>query len=223
MKKTVSVLLIPVAAMLLLTGSIALVLVLAKPFYALHIAPLDLAAAVELDTDAVKLAFSQVMDYCMGLRQSFAAGVLPFSQSGADHFADVQKLFLLDFRVLAVCVVLLVPLLWIGKKQGGLCRFGGHGSAFWGAVALLAVFVCIALYCVSDFDRAFVTFHTVFFPGRDNWLFDWRTDPVILMLPEVFFRNCAIAIFAVLAVSCGVIVGLDRKKARRSQKADDGV
>ena len=51
-----------------------------------------------------------------------------------------------------------------------------------------------------DFDRAFTVFHTIFFPGKDNWLFDPMTDPVILILPEAFFRSCAILILAAVFV-----------------------
>ena len=46
-----------------------------------------------------------MMDFCLGRREEFSAGVLAFSQSGADHFADVRGLFLLDLRVLVAAVV----------------------------------------------------------------------------------------------------------------------
>lgn len=49
-------------------------------------------------------------------------------------------------------------------------------------------------------------FHSIFFPGKDNWLFDPVTDPVILILPEAFFRNCAIAIVTVLLTVCIMLV-----------------
>ena len=42
-------------------------------------------------------AYGDVMDYCLGLRPDFAAGVLPFSAEGASHFADVRVLFILTW------------------------------------------------------------------------------------------------------------------------------
>ena len=63
------------------------------------------------------------------------------------------------------------------------------------------VTLLIALLAALDFDGAFTVFHSIFFPGKDNWLFDPVTDPVILILPEAFFRNCAIAIVSILCSS----------------------
>ena len=68
-----------------------------------------------------------------------------------------------------------------------------------------------------DFNRAFVIFHTLFFPGKTNWLFDWRTDPIILLLPEDFFRNCALLILALLVFWCAVLIAADAVIRRRSR------
>ena len=87
-------------ALCVLTGSIAVPL-LWRPFYHLHIGPLQLDAAGGLTAGQISDAYGQMMDYCLGLRDTFAAGVLPFSAEGASHFADVRTLFLLDLAVLA--------------------------------------------------------------------------------------------------------------------------
>ena len=63
-----------------------------------------------------------------------------------------------------------------------------------------------------DFDRFFTLFHAVFFPGKDNWIFHPKADPIILILPQEFFRNCAILILAVLLLTCTVLILRDRKK-----------
>ena len=70
----------------------------------------------------------------------------------------------------------------------------------------------IALLAALNFDGAFTVFHSIFFPGKDNWLFDPVTDPVILILPEAFFRNCAIAIVTVLLTVCIMLVVTGRKR-----------
>lgn len=66
----------------------------------------------------------------------------------------------------------------------------------------------------TDFDRAFAVFHGIFFPGKENWLFDPATDPVILLLPEEFFRNCAIAIAASLLLICLVLILRGRRQKK---------
>ena len=198
-------------ALAVLTGSIAVPL-LVRPFYWLHIKPFGLERT-GLTVSQIREAYDGVMDYCLGLRDTFPAGVLPFSAEGASHFADVRFLFLLDLGVLLVSLAALV-LLWVYRRHKAveLHRFRGRGSAFWGCVGLGAAFFAIGAAAAVDFDRAFTVFHTLFFPGKDNWLFDPYTDPVILLLPQEFFRNCAILILALLLITCAVLMLRDRRK-----------
>ena len=210
--KVLSLLQSVATALCVLTGSIAVPL-LVRPFYHLHIGPLELEKASGLTAAQIRQAYGQVMDYCFGLRDTFAAGVLRFSEEGASHFADVRVLFSLDLAVLIFSAAVLL-LLWFycRHKAVVLHRFGGHGPAFWGCVGLGAAFVVIGGLAATDFDRAFTIFHSIFFPGKDNWLFDPRYDPVINILPQEFFRNCAVLILAVLLISCTVLIVRDRRK-----------
>ena len=178
-----------------LTGSIAVPL-LVRPFYWLHIKPFGLERT-GLTVSQIREAYDGVMDYCLGLRDTFSAGVLPFSAEGASHFADVRVLFLLDLWVLLVSLAALV-LLWVYRRHKAveLHRFRGRGSAFWGCVGLGAAFLVIGAAAAVDFDRAFTVFHTLFFPGKDNWLFDYRTDAIITAMPQEFFMNCALLILS---------------------------
>lgn len=198
-------------ALVILSGSIALP-ILCRPFFYMHIKPLHLGTMVGLTEEAVKTAYNEMIDYCIGITHTFSAGVLPFSQEGASHFADVQKLFVLDLRVLAVSAILLLALvLWQGKNPVSLM---GHTPGFWGAMGLGASFGVIGGLAALDFDRAFVIFHKLFFPGKDNWLFNSQKDPIINMLPAEFFRNCAILILASILLACGILVAYDLKHKR---------
>ena len=215
MKKIWSYLSIPAAALAVLTGSIAWVLLL-RPFYYVQIGPLGVCRASGLTAAQARAAYSDVMDYCLGLRPDFAAGVLPFSQEGASHFADVRVLFLLDIRLLAVSLAALLALYLLRRRKGmALCRFGGRGPGFWAACGLGGLFVIVGGLAALDFNRAFTVFHTIFFPGKDNWLFDPMTDPVILILPEEYFRSCALLILAGLLLACGVLIAADLRRRRR--------
>lgn len=215
MKKFLSILTIPLTALAVLTGAIALPL-LVRPFYWAQIQALDIPAHSGLTVEQLKDAFGDVMDYCLGLRPDFAAGVLPFSQEGASHFADVRVLFLLDIRLLAVSLAALLILYLLRRRKGmTLCRFRGHRPGFWAACGLGGLFVIVGGLAALDFDRAFTVFHTIFFPGKDNWLFDPVTDPVILILPEEFFRNCAILILTGLLLACGALIAADLRRRGR--------
>ena len=100
------------------------------------------------------------------------------------------------------------------RRSEALPRLGGRTPGFWAACALGGVILVVAALAATDFDRAFTVFHSIFFPGKDNWLFDPATDPVIALLPEEFFRNCAIAIAASLLGLCLVLVLTGRKQKK---------
>lgn len=195
-------------ALVMLTGAIA-VPILFRPFFYLHIKPLDLANAAGLTAEQVKTAYNEMLDFCIGLTETFSVGALPFSESGRQHFEDVRKLFLLDLRVLAVAVILLAGVMLLQRKKP--LRLWGHTPGFWGAAALGTAGVVIGGLAALDFDRAFTVFHQLFFPGKDNWVFSSVQDPVINILPAEFFRNCAILILTIILISSIFLLIYDRK------------
>ena len=218
--KPLSVLLTVLTGLLLLSGSIAVPL-LCRPFYYAHIGPLGLAEYTGLTGEQIRQAYNQVMDFCLGLRPDFSAGVLRWSASGASHFADVRTLFLLDLWILGLSLVALAVAFWYCRRRRvrPYC-FRGRGPGFWAAGTLGVGFLAVGGLAALDFDRAFVVFHALFFPGKDNWMFDWQADPVILLLPEAFFRNCAILILLLLLAWCAVLIVADlwaNQKRRRGQ------
>ena len=81
-------------------------------------------------------------------------------------------------------------------------------------MGLGVTFLVVGGLAALDFDRAFALFHALFFPGKTNWLFDWRTDPIILFMPEEFFRNCALLILILLLLWCGVLIAADLAAGR---------
>lgn len=196
-------------ALMILSGAIALP-ILFRPFYWWHIEPFGIPEYMGLSVSQIKQAYGEMLNYCMGLSNTFSVGVLPFSESGAAHFADVRNLFVLDLAVLAVAGIALTVLCLTDRKP---VRLAGHTSGFWSAIGLGTGFVIVGGLVAIDFDKAFVVFHKIFFPGKDNWVFDIYDDPVINMLPAEFFRNCAILIFAVILISCIGLLLYDRKKA----------
>lgn len=214
----VTVVLAIVAALVLLTGAIAAPIV-CRPFYYAHIGPLELEARTGLTREEIKTAFNEMLDYCLGGTDIFSTGVLKWSESGKSHFTDVRGLFLLDLQVFFVSLGLLLGLgllEWRGRVAPAPLL--GRGPAFWAGTGLGGVFLVIAALAALDFDRAFVVFHALFFPGKDNWLFDPYQDQIINILPQVFFRNCAILILAILAAGCSALIVYDLVKGVRRGK-----
>ena len=203
-------------ALVILSGAIALP-VLFRPFFYLHIEPMGLAQQTGLTLEQIKEAYNRMMDYCIGLTDTFSVGVLPFSASGAAHFADVRKLFILDLGVLAVSAILLIAITVLRRKQKTALL--GHTPGFWAAIGLGTAFLSVGGLAALDFNRAFTVFHKVFFPGKDNWLFDSRLDPVIQILPAEFFRNCAILILVAVLISCAGLLLWDRRIRKKNKSS----
>lgn len=195
-------------ALALLTAAIAAP-ILCRPFYYAHIGPMKLEERTGLTGDEIKTAFNEMLDYCLGAEE-FSTGVLKWSESGKSHFTDVRALFLLDLRVLAVSLLLLAALALIAwRTRIRPARLLGRGFGFWAGAGLGAVFLLVGALAALDFDRAFVVFHALFFPGKDNWLFDPYQDQIINILPQEFFRNCAVLILAILVAGCAALMAFD--------------
>ncbi len=211
-------------ALTLLAGSIA-VPILCRPFYYVQIEPLQLVEKTGLTKEEIKTAFDEMLDYCLGADE-FSCGVLDWSESGKDHFTDVRFLFLLDLWIMVIGAVAIVFLVVFSRVRKISCgRILKRGPCFWGGAGLGVAFAIIGGYAATDFDRFFTVFHHIFFPGKENWLFDPNTDPIIRLLPEVFFRNCAILIFAILIAGCVILIVSDFRpiaKIRQKKSGEGG-
>ena len=215
MKKTLLSMIFALALVLfVLTASIALPIYI-RPFYYAHIEPMGLEAYTGLTAEQLREAYDGILDYLTLPNRPFSCGILPFSAEGEAHFADCRVLFDLNRNVLLMSGGILAVLLLLQRKFGPY-RLGKRHAAWWaGLLALIAPLVIGALAAL-DFDRAFVIFHQIFFPGKSNWLFNWQTDPIILALPQEFFRNCAILIGAglvIFSLSLLIFTGIRDKKA----------
>ena len=211
--KSLTVLMSLALALALLTGSIA-VPILCRPFYYAHIGPLKLVERTGLTENEIKTAFDEMLDYCLGAEE-FSTGVLKWSEEGKAHFTDVRELFLLDLRVLGVSFGLLAAALLYAHFTGRRpARPLGCGPGFWAGAGLGAAFLLVGALAALDFNRAFVVFHALFFPGKDNWLFDPAEDQIINILPQEFFRNCAILILLLLIAGCAALIVFDLRRGR---------
>lgn len=119
----------------------------------------------------------------------------PSSESGLLHFYEVKRLFMLDYAVLLISGVLSFAFIRKKKKEGRIWEMVGPLRIF-AVLPLLLLFLL-----VMNFNRLFVTFHELFF-NNDAWIFDWRTDPIILALPQEFFMHCFAGVF--LMVEAGL-------------------
>ena len=176
--KIVSIVISILVAILIITLSITLP-ILFRPFYYMQIESLELERT-GLSVEQIKEAYDDMMDYCLGFRSDFSAGILWFSDEGASHFADVRLLFMIDFALIFICAAALIIItIVLKKKKLSPYKFKGRNAPFWSVVSLGSISALIGIACAIDFKSTFVFFHKIFFAGKTNWTFDPYTDPII--------------------------------------------
>ena len=184
--------------------------ILSRSFYKAHVKALDLPRQTGWTQEEILGAYDDVMAFLLR-GAPFGTGVLKWSPDGEAHFTDVRGLFQLDLWIFGVTAVSNALLLLLSRKLRPH-RFGNRGPSFWAGAGVLVLFLLIGIWGAADFNRAFTVFHHIFFPGKTNWLFDPMTDQIILVLPEVFFRNCAILALGIILILCVVYLYFGRKR-----------
>ena len=209
--KLLSVLCAVCVVFFLLTAAIGLPIYI-RPFYYAHIEAFDLPARSGYTAEGIRAAYDEVLDYLTLPGKEFSTGVLPHSAEGKAHFEDCKVLFDLNASILIGSGLALAVLFFLRKKWGPY-RIGKHSAAFWAAVLSVTAPIMIGCLAALDFDRAFVIFHSIFFHGKTNWVFDWYADPIIRVLPQEFFMDCAILIgVGLITMAVGILVWESRKK-----------
>lgn len=201
---------------LILTVSVALPIYF-RPFYYLHVDALELDFLSGYSKAEVFEAYNGLMDYLTMPWEEFSVGKMAFSAEGQAHFADCRVLIVINSILLTVSAVGAAVLKVLSKKgRVKLLGFGRFSCGFWAGAAALAAVLIVGAAVAIDFDTAFEFFHKSFFINQ-NWVFDWRTDEVILILPWRFFRNCAVLILSSITLLSTVAVTLGVIKRKRSK------
>ena len=212
MNELLSVLCLVCVCLFLLTAAISLPIYI-RPFYYAHIGAYELEAISGYSEAEIRKSYDEVLDYLTLPGREFSTGMLPHSAEGRSHFVDCKGLFDLNAAVLAGSGLVLA-VLFLMRKKWGPYRLGRHSAAWWAALLAVAAPMIIGFLAALDFDRAFVIFHSIFFPGKTNWVFDWHTDQIIRILPQEFFRNCAILIGGGLVTMAGGILVWEGKRKK---------
>lgn len=187
-----------------------------RPFYYMQIAPLGIEEATGFDRETVIEGYDEVLDYLTRPGGSFSAGEFKFSEEGASHFEDCKGLFTLNAVAYVISAVLLVTVLMLHKRGWLKVKkpLGIAPPALSGTLTL-TVFAVLGVLVAIGFDTAFRVFHTIFFPGKDNWLFNPRYDEIILAMPEQFFMNCAILIGSSVIILSLALIALGWISSRK--------
>jgi len=180
---------------LIISFSISVV-ILYRPFYYHQISSLKLVEKTGYTYHEIKEAYDDVLDY-LTFNKSFSAGKLKYSEDGYNHFKDCKNLFVIDFLLLGLSTIIYI----IQKKKYNKIKIINHSIEFWSSSITLSFIIILLLTSfLIGFNKCFTIFHSIFFFGKDNWLFDSNIDEIIDILPEEYFMNCGIFIILIMCL-----------------------
>lgn len=164
------------------------------PLYAFDVDFLNIPERTGLSKEVTLDNYRVLMNYLnLPWVETLSMPHFPSSESGLFHFYEVKRLFLLDYSILIVSSILSFLFLKNKKKTNTLYELIQP-------TRIMIVLPLMILFLIFiNFDELFTTFHHIFF-NNDAWLFDYRTDPVILALPQEFFMHCFIMVIAIVEI-----------------------
>ncbi len=121
------------------------------------------------------------------------------------HLEDAKRILKAGFTAAAYCLVfaILCPLavryMPIVADYRSVVLSGFSAGLMYGAYLTLAVVAALAVFAAAAWDRAFDTFHEIFFPAG-VWRFPY-SDSLIRLYPEQLFVDAAFVIGGFAAAS----------------------
>lgn len=173
-------------------------------WYPLEVEYLKLEQVVFMRKDAILHNYNGLLNYLTNpFETSLTFASFRSSTDGLKHFADVKWFFHLTQ---VVFLGFLYPTVKTFKQ-----RF--KTKSFWYIqrpliIAALFPLMIGLMASVIGFENFFILFHKVLFAGDNNWLFDPLKDPVIWILPEVFFLHCFLFFITIYEALLWGLVGL---------------
>ena len=110
-----------------------------------------------------------------------------FSIHGLIHMAEVKQLFLLDFSLIIIGIILLIIVLQKDVAEPYLYSVKNMTKF---SMIFIPVLGTLAL---SNFNQSFIMMHQLLFKNN-YWMFDPAIDPIINILPDYFFGVCFVSI-----------------------------
>ena len=168
-----------------------------RPLYYHDISSLKIEETSGFSKKVIRENYDALIDY----NQFFYSGklklTLPMSREGKIHFEEVKTIFEAIQVIMVVSGLISLPLV--------IRRFKEKEYRFLKLTGLITIIVpaMLGFVVALDFESAFITFHQIVF--RNNyWVFDYRSDPVINILPETFFMHCFIMIVIIVITLAGL-------------------
>lgn len=179
-----------------------------RPLYYLNISWNDLPASSGYNAVIIRENYDALIDYCC----PFFSGALSFpsipsSASAISHFEEVKNIFNIIYVAGALSLIATIALFIMRHREGSFVYLRTCAIC----AAVLPVFVSV--FSLISFDTLFVLFHKLMF-NNDDWIFNPVTDPIITMLPENYFAQCAILIAFVMLLGAALAYFFYRRRLK---------
>ena len=151
--------------------------------------------------------------------------VVLFNERETSHLRDVKSVFQASFRVQEGAIIFImayIVMVFLWAREGSLRRLARE--VFISGVASLAALAAVGLVALFGFDAFWNRFHVILFPSG-NWEFDPRTDRLIQMFPDDFWRDVTLWIalgtlveLLLLSIGAGAVLRMTRERRVRTVK-----
>lgn len=180
---------------ILLISSVEYVAYYMDDFFEKEYQKYEVTTAIHIEMDDLLIVTHEMMDYLKGDREDLVVytkiGNMErefFNAKEKRHMLDVQNLFIqaqrLRLGAILFSVLAIGILLYLRKGYPLFSGIQWGIGVFFGLIGLLVVLM------LQDFNQYFTIFHHIFFDNND-WILNPKTDLLINIVPEGFFRDTA--------------------------------
>ncbi len=153
-----------------------------------------------------------------------------FNDRETGHLRDVKNVFQTTFTAQEAAIIFImsyVVLVFLWAREGSLRRLARE--VLTSGIASLVVLLTFGLVALTGFDAAFDRFHLIAFTNG-NWQFDPRTDHLIQMFPDNFWRDVTLWValatlveLGLLSIGAALVLRLTREQRIRTVKITGGL
>ena len=166
---------------------------------------LDIPQRSGVPAEICRLNYDVLIDYnVIGGPDKLEFPDFVMSETGEIHFEEVKDIF--------------IPMQWIGILGGlavaaAIIWWKEKSWMHYSVIITVGIALAVLAAVIIDWEWAFETMHGIFF-NNDYWIFDYRTDPVITILPDTFFMHCGLAIIAIVVIVMAAFEIIYRKQKK---------
>lgn len=180
-----------------------------KEIYYFDIDYLKIDKLSGISKEEIKLNYDYLIQYNLRKENTdFKMPTIKSSEQGKIHFEEVRDIFQNTIKIFKLSLVISIIGLYINIKN--------KNYIFLKRTSKLLIYIpgILLISLVINFDGSFILFHKIMF-NNDYWIFDPNLDPVIKILPDVFFFHMGVVILILIILSsifCNLLYKLLTKK-----------